>query len=112
MTNDEPEFDFVEGKRKKEEGMAKARGSPSAIQWNHDVGRWFMLLPVGTTFTMDDVIRANGLPSEGGANKQNAVGAWINGMARARFIQKTGRIIKSERVKRHAGEANEWVKIK
>lgn len=108
----EGEFDFIESTRRKDEGMAKASTGPSAIQWNHDVGRWFMLLPLGTTFTMDDVIRANGLPASGGANKQNAVGAWINGMARAKFIQKTGRVVKSERIQRHAGEANEWVKIK
>jgi len=107
------EFDFAESTRKKKEGMNRAAGSDDSIVWRQEVGRWFFGLPMGSTFILDDLIRACGMPnSDGGANKQNAVGAWIGGMAEAKFIRWTGRMVKSERVKRHAGEAKEWQKIK
>lgn len=109
----EDEFDFEESKRRKEEGMNQARGGENAIYWTQQVGRWFFQLPLGAVFGMDDIIRACGLPnSKGGPNSQNAVGSWINGMAKAKFIRWTGRMVKSARVKRHAGEAKEWCKIK
>jgi hypothetical protein len=107
------QFDFGESQRRKESGMAKAKGRAGAILWQQNVSRWFFTLPVGTVFCPDDVVRACGLPSaNGGANTQNAVGAWINGMARAKFIRWTGRLVRSERTQRHAGEAREWQKIK
>lgn len=103
------EFDFGEAKRQRDEGMSNAKLNRSTIAWQHDAGRWFMLLPIGTVFTLDDAIRAVGLPNEG-ANKNNVVGAWINGLARAKFIEWTGNIVKSERVTRHAGQSKEWRK--
>jgi hypothetical protein len=105
------EFNFGESKRRRDEGMANAKLNRSTMAWQHDAGRWFMLLPIGTTFVMDDVVRAVGLAAEG-ANKNNVVGAWINGLAKAKFIAKTGRVVKSERITRHAGEANEWMKLR
>lgn len=106
-------FDWDEGKRRKEDGMNKAKGGAGAIVWNQDAGRWFFKLPLGAVFCPDDLIRACGLPNaDGGPNSQNAVGAWINGMAKAKFIRWTGRTVRSERVVRNAGEARQWQKIK
>jgi len=105
------EFNFGKAEDARDKGMAEAKLNRSTLTWQQDAGRWFMTLPEGTTFTMDDVIRAVGLPSEG-ANRNNVVGAWINGLARMKFISWTGRLVKSERVTRHAGEAKEWRKIR
>src|SRR5262245_49522411 len=103
------QFDLGQAEQCKEDGMAKAREAQSAIEWQQDVARWFFSLPLGSVFILDDLVRACGLPSpEPGPNKQNLVGSWINGMAKARFIRWTGRMVKSERVKRHAGEAKQW----
>jgi hypothetical protein len=107
----DPEFNFDEGAEKAREGMDKASSSARVFEWRHDAGRWFMLLPVGTEFTADDVTKANGLPDQG-VNRVNAVGAFINGLASMKFIQWTGKTVKSERVDRHTGMIRVWIKIK
>jgi hypothetical protein len=110
-SSDPPEFDFGEGKEKAEEGMSQASGAGRIFGWQHDAGRWFMLLPVGTEFTADDLTKAVGLPDQG-LNRNNVVGAFFNGLAKARFIQWTGKTYKSERVDRHTGMNRVWLKIK
>ena len=70
-----------------------------------------MQLPVNENFTSDDLIKRVGLPDEG-VNKNNAVGAWFNGLANSRFIVWTGATVKSERVDRHGGMIRVWQKIK
>jgi hypothetical protein len=104
-------FDFEESKRRRDEGMAKARGRQSNFEFNHAASQFFFSLKVGDVFTPDDVVRYSGLPDEG-LNRNNAVGAWINGLAKAGFIRWTGRTVKSQRVDRHAGSNKEWIKIK
>jgi hypothetical protein len=105
------EFDFGEGEKEANEGMDKAYGAKRSAEWLHDMGRWFMLLPIGTEFTADDAVRMNGLPDEG-VNKNNAVGSWFNALAKAKFIRWTGKTYKSERIARHTGMNRVWVKIK
>jgi hypothetical protein len=105
------DFDFKEGKNKGDKGMSEAARAGRVIRWNADAGRWFMLLPVGTEFSADDLVRAVGLPDEG-ANRNNVVGAFFNGLAKSRFIKWTGKTIKSQRVDRHTGMNRVWVKIK
>lgn len=107
----DPEFDFGEGKRKADEGMAKARGPHRAFAWAHDMGRWYMGLTPGDEFTADDAIKVCGLPDEG-PNKNNAVGSWFSGMAAAKFIQWTGKTYKSERIDRHTGMNRVWRKLR
>ncbi len=106
------EFDFGESKRERDEGMSRARGNQSNVEFNHAASQFFFGLKVGDTFTLDDVTRYAGLPGDGTANSANAVGAWINGMARAGFIKWTGAHSKSERVQRHAGENKVWCKVR
>jgi len=105
------EFDFNEGKEEAQRGMDAAAAASRVRAWQHDAGRWFMLLPIGTEFSADDLIKAVGLPDEG-ANRNNVVGAFFNGLAKARFIKWTGRTSKSQRVDRHTGMNRIWVKIK
>lgn len=110
-TSSEPEFDFGQGKKKADEGMDKAYGASRIFEWQHDAGRWFMLLPIGMEFTADDLIKAVGLPDQG-PNRNNVVGAWFNSLARAGFIQWTGKTYKSERIDRHTGMNRVWRKLK
>lgn len=105
------EFDFKEGKSNADDGMTLAEHAPRVQEWRHDAGRYFMLLPVGTEFTADDVVKRCGLPDTG-ANRNNVVGAFFNGLATARFIRWTGKTYKSERIVRHTGMNRIWVKIK
>jgi hypothetical protein len=111
MKMKEGEFNFGEGERRRDEGMAQARGRQSNFEFNHGASQFYFSLKVGDVFTPDDVVRHAGLPDEG-LNKNNAVGAWINAMAKAGFIKWTGRLVKSERVHRHAGSNKEWIKVK
>lgn len=104
-------FDNDESKRRRDDGMAKAKQNRSTFEWQHDAQLEYFNWPLGFVFTPDFLVSRIGLPSEG-ANKNNVVGAWINGMAKAGFIVWTGNTVKSQRVKRHAGEAKEWMKIK
>lgn len=104
-------FDFGRGESEANKGMRKAEDAPRVQEWRNAAGRWFMLLAIGDTFTADDLTKAVGLPDEG-VNKNNVVGAFINGLANARFIQWTGGTVKSERVDRHTGMIRVWRKLK
>jgi hypothetical protein len=108
----EGEFDFGEAERERDKGMARARGNQSNFEFNHSASQFFFGLKVGDTFTPDDVTRYAGLPGDGSANSANAVGAWINGMAKAKFIKWTGAMAKSERIERHAGDNKVWCKVR
>src|SRR5262245_38432452 len=104
-------FDLNEGRRRRDEGTARSRGNQGNVEFNHAAQQFFFGLKVGDTFTPDDLVAYAGLPDEG-PNQNNAVGAWINGMAKAKFIRWTGRTVKSERVGRHAGTNKEWIKVR
>ena len=106
------QFDFGDKPKAKAEAEEQPE-SRGILGWKRDAGHWFMMLPEGHVFTMDDLIRAVGLPSNsGGPNSQNAVGDFIRNLKADKFIRWTGRSIKSERPERHAGRANEWQKIR
>lgn len=105
------EFDFAKGKDKADEGMNNAARAHRVHEWNLDASRWFMLLPVGTEITADDLTKDVGLPDEG-ANRNNVVGSFFKGLAAAHFIRWTGHVAKSKRVDRHTGMNRVWIKIK
>jgi hypothetical protein len=106
------EFDFGEGERQKEKGMARARGNQSNVEFNHSAQQFFFGLKLGDVFTPDDLVRYTGLPGDGSQGSANAVGSWFSGMYKAGFIKPTGRWVRSERIIRHADENKEWIKIK
>jgi hypothetical protein len=105
------EFDFGQGQKDGDDGMDKAYGAKRSHAWLHDAGYFFMSLAVGDQFTADDLVKRCGLPDEG-QNKNNVIGSWFNGLARAKFIRWTGATYKSERVTRHTGMNRVWVKLK
>ena len=108
---DQDEFDFPKGKSEANNGMRHAESAKRVMEWRHDAGRWFMLQPVGFEFNADDLTKAVGLP-DSGANRNNVVGAFFNGLATSRFIRWTGHTTKSERIDRHTGMNRIWIKIK
>lgn len=64
----------------------------------------------GKPFTSEDVVAGVGLPAGGvSKDRNNAVGAMMNGLARAHTIRKTGRRVLSRRESSHAAELVEWV---
>ena len=105
------EFDFMKGKQRAERGMEEAASAKRVHEWQHDAGKWFMSLPTGTNFTADDLTMAVGLPDEG-PNRNNVVGAFINGLASSKMIKWTGGTVKSERVDRHTGMIRVWTRVR
>ena len=105
------EFNFGEANKKADEGMDKASAATRNFEWQHDAGRWFMSLPVGTELTADDLTKAVGLPDQG-QNRNNVVGAFFNGLAEMKLIQWTGKTVKSQRIDRHTGMIRVWMKTR
>jgi len=106
------EFDFGEGLRRKDEGTSRARGNASNVEFNHNAQQFFFGLKTGDTFTLDDLTKFAGLPGDGSPNSANAVGAWILGMQKAKFIEWTGGHEQSSRPERHAALNKIWRKIR
>jgi len=91
----------------KEEGMAIALSKHEGYQ------DWFRKhvedMPDGWLFTSEDVTEAIGLPTrETEMNKNNSVGALMNGLAKTGTIANTGSRVKSKRVSSHGAELVVW----
>ena len=68
------------------------------------------LVDLGEPFTSEDVVALVGLPTGGvGSNRNNAVGAMMNGMAQRKIIRKTGSRTKSKRATSHSAELVLWI---
>lgn len=94
------------------EGMALALSRDDTIPWQERFRRVVQQMPTGYTFTSETVVELIGLPSgEAAANRNNAVGAMMNALARAGYIHKTGNRTKSVRKELHAAEVNVWVRL-
>ena len=102
------QFDFEQGWHDAEKGMALANGADRVKEWKERAERHLMSLSAGSEFTADDLVQKIGLPDEG-ENKNNVVGAWINGKRNDGRITFTGRFLKSNRVSRHTGLQRVWV---
>ncbi len=58
-----------------------------ADDWVDKANAWFSGLPASDVFTSEDVTDAVGFPAgEAGANRNNAVGAWIQRLSRQKRI--------------------------
>lgn len=97
------------GAQLKEEGMERAREADDVQQWRHAfVKAVEELARRGTPFTSEDVTAIVGLPRDVQQNRNSAVGAMMNGLARRGIIRKTGRRLKSTRPQSHSAEILEW----
>lgn len=108
MKGDQDEFNFDEGLYRAEEGMTRAERTVLGRIWSAKNTAWFDILVPGTIFCSDDCVRANGLPGTPG-NK--AVGAWFGAMHKMKKIICVNPRHRSERVARHAGPQQEWMKV-
>jgi hypothetical protein len=93
----------------KEEGMALALTRHGIEDWKDAAREAVIEMPIGHTFTADDLIAVVGLPSgDAGQNENNAVGAIINGMAKQKLIAKTASRVNATRKGSHARELTVW----
>ena len=98
------------GERLKEEGMHQAREAFDVQRWRAAFARAVeMLAAQGEPFTSEDVTARVGLPREVQQNRNSAVGAMMNGLAKRGIIRKTGHRVKSTLPQSHAREILEWV---
>lgn len=99
-----------EGEVLKEEGMERAREAFDVQRWRQAfVETVEMLAREGAPFTSEDVTAIVGLPRDTQQNRNSAVGAMMNGLARRGVIRKTGQRVKSTRPQSHSAEILEWV---
>lgn len=103
--DDEPSH----GETLKEEGMAKALAKPGLSEWQDKVKLWTWQRSAGTRFTSEDIIEEFGLPTgEVRTNKNNAVGAIMNAIAKKGVIRNTGDYVKSSRPSSHGAVIAVW----
>lgn len=94
---------------------AKHAGIKIALTKHHEWQNEFRqavtdLASLGEPFTSEDVVALVGLPTGGvGVNRNNSVGAMMNGMAKRRIIRNSGMRAKSKRRTSHSAELVLWV---
>lgn len=97
-------FDPVEGRRRRDLGMARV---DALVEhgWRTRFDRSVrMFAAVGEDFTADDIIEQVGMP----LGNPNAIGARMNALARAGVIVATGRTAKAKRPESHARRQTVW----
>lgn len=92
----------------KDSGMARAVNAKPT--WVNEAGQWIGSLERGCRFTADDLIEAKGTPTEVGINKNNAVGAYLNGVARRGLTRAVGRVA-SRRRTNHGRFITVWERL-
>jgi hypothetical protein len=103
-----PTFDSKEAQRLADEGMSNAMRAQRVTLWKEMANAWLASQPSGVEITADDLTRAVGLPDIGPA-RNNVVGAWFSGRAKAGKLVFAGRMRKSLRVERHGNVQRVWV---
>ena len=97
------------GETLKEEGMARALNKKGLEEWQERVRVWAWHLDAGQRIVANDIIEMFGTPSGGTeSNKNNAVGAIMNGLAKKGVLRKTGEYAKSSRPERHGAIVAVW----
>jgi hypothetical protein len=105
LFGDEPSH----GETLKNEGIAKALSKASVSDWQDNVKLWAWRLNAGDLFTSEDVTEEFGLPTgEVKTNKNNAVGAIMNAIAKKGIIRNTGNYVKSSRPSSHSAVIAVW----
>lgn len=102
-------FDLDEGLKQAAIGMSKAAAAERAQAWNKKADLFLLSLPLGCTFSADDLIEAIGLVDpESAPTSNNAVGAWMRGKSQAGQIEHTGGWTPSKRALRHGNPQRVW----
>lgn len=75
-----------------------------ANDWVDLANKWFTALPVGYSFTSEDLTDAVGLPAgESGMNRNNAVGAFVRSLSSRNYVKRID--VRSSRKKSSNGAA-------
>ncbi len=106
--DNQDEFNFEEGRYRAEEGMTRAERTVLGRIWSAKATSEFDTWPSGYVFTPDDMVRKVGLPGTPG-NK--SVGSWFGSMSKKKKIICVDPRVRSERVDRHAGVQQGWMKV-
>jgi hypothetical protein len=109
--SEERRLDQSASEQAKKEGMAKAVRALRVQAWKIVADDWLTRMPVGTEWSNDKLYLEIGNPCTG-ANENNVVGAWVNAQARAGRIERTGQMVKSQRVSRHGNWIAVWRKLR
>ena len=105
-------WDVASGVELKEEGMRYAREAGDVQRWRAAfTASVEALARRGTPFTSEDVTALVGLPRDSQQNRNSAVGAMMNGLAKRGIIRKTGQRVKSAYPQSHAREILEWIGV-
>lgn len=104
------QLDLIASLSGKDRGTALALSPETLDEWRERFRRAVEALARdGRTFTSEDVVDLVGLPAgEHGTNRNNAVGAMMNGLARRGVIRKTDRRVPSARPSSHGAELIVW----
>ena len=96
----------------KEEGMRYAREAGDVQRWRRAFAEQVEALARrGEPFTSEDVTALVGLPRDSQQNRNSAVGAMMNGLAKRGIIRKTGQRVKSAYPQSHAREILQWIGV-
>ncbi len=102
-------FDLTEGKVQRDKGINAALFAPGMDVWTLRAEKAVQrLLSQGRTFTSDDVVELAGLPRiESAPNRNNAVGALFQSLAKRGVIKRVG-YTKTRRAIGHARVVSVW----
>ena len=105
-------WDVASGVELKEEGMRYAREAGDVQRWRAAfTASVEALARRGEPFTSEDVTALVGLPRDSQQNRNSAVGAMMNGLAKRGIIRKTGQRVKSAYPQSHAREILQWIGV-
>jgi hypothetical protein len=85
--------------------MERARRNPVHTGWKRDAEAWLSSLPIGRTFTADDLVAYAGKPDVG---SPNVIGAWLAAQSKRGRIAWTGGFQKSSRPEGHSNLQRVW----
>jgi hypothetical protein len=102
--------DGRDGQQRKEEGMAKVLRSSQSMIYREHLRDALFCFQVGDEFTIEALTSIVGRPPA--ACHYNLVGACVNGMAKARLIEKTGRTVPAQRASLHGSDLPIWRLVK
>lgn len=104
VARDDRPRDVVAGQARRDQVLATLEVGTQP--WSHWAATWIASLPLGKTFTADDMTDAIGLP-----DRHAAVGSAIAAASRRRLIARTGEVVPSRVVTSNASIVQVWRRL-
>jgi hypothetical protein len=99
----QPTLDIAEGRRRRDEGIARVLDAPAQDVWREEAYAWLAALPSGWHVTSTDLVDALGMPPSA-----NAVGAVMRAAGTRGLLVPTETYISSTRPTCHAAVVRVW----